>query len=191
AYRQAYAAMAGFDRPKVLLATYFGALGDNLPLAASLPVDGLHVDLVRAPDQLDAVLDALPEAWVLSLGLVDGRNVWRSDLDRAVELGRRAHARIGGDRLLVSPSCSLLHVPIDATLERSLPGHLLSWLGFARQKVEELRVVADALNGLPSATSTLALARERLDARRRSARVHRPEVAARLAELGEGAGSRI
>src|SRR5690606_29001583 len=82
AWRQAYAALARANGPKLLLATSFGASGENLPLVATLPVDGLHVDLVRAPAQLDAVLDVLPEAWLLSLGLVDGRNIWRTDLDR-------------------------------------------------------------------------------------------------------------
>src|SRR5690606_21415762 len=190
AWRQAYAALARANGPKLLLATSFGAIGENLPLVATLPVDGLHVDLVRAPAQLDAVLDVLPEAWLLSLGLVDGRNIWRTDLDRALELGRRAHARIGGGRLALAPSCSLLHVPIDVAPEHAIPEDLRRWLAFARQKIGELRVLADALNGLVSAESTLALARERLDARRRSDRVHRPGVATRLAALREDAGRR-
>ena len=83
AYRRAYARFDGMQRPKLMLATYFGALADNLDLAQSLPVDGLHVDLVRAPQQLGDVLDTLPVSRVLSLGLVDGRNVWRGDLDAA------------------------------------------------------------------------------------------------------------
>ncbi|MCR6664379.1 MAG: 5-methyltetrahydropteroyltriglutamate--homocysteine S-methyltransferase [Luteimonas sp.] len=190
AYRQAYAALAVMGRPKLLLATYFGSIGDNLPLVAGLPVDGLHVDLVRAPEQLDAVLDAWPADRVLSLGLVDGRNVWRTDLDRALVLARRAHGRVGGDRLQVAPSCSLLHSPIDAMLERAMPTDLLSWLAFARQKIEELRVLADALNGLVSANSTLEVARDRMASRRHSARVHKPEVAARLGSLGRDASHR-
>src|SRR5690606_25508560 len=190
AFRRAYAALAGADRPKLLLATYFGALGDNAALTASLPVDGLHVDLVRAPGQLDAVLDALPPGRLLSLGLVDGRNGWRTDLDRALALAQRARDRVGGDRLQLAPSCSLLHAPIDATLETALPADLHGWLAFARQKIEELRTLADALNGLPSAASTLEVARERLAARGASPRVHRPAVAARVASLEAGAGRR-
>ncbi len=190
AYREAYATLARADRPKLLLAAYFGALGDNFALAASLPVDGLHLDLVRAPEQLDAALAAWPEDKILSLGLVDGRNVWRTDLDRALALAQRAQARIGNERLQVAPSCSLLHSPIDATLETALPPDLHSWLAFARQKIEELRTLADALNGLTSARSTLEVARDRLDTRRRSKKVHRPEVAARLAALDAAAGER-
>ncbi|MGY1409837.1 5-methyltetrahydropteroyltriglutamate--homocysteine S-methyltransferase [Luteimonas sp. A611] len=184
AYRHTYATLARVSRPRLLLATCFGALGDNLVTACSLSVEGLHVDLVRAPEQLDAVLDAWPADRVLSLGLVDGRNVWRTDLDQALALARRAHDRRGGERLQVAPSCSLLHSPLDVTLERSLPADLHRWLAFARQKLEELRVLADALNGLVSADSSLALARERIEARRRSPRVHRPEVADRVAAMG-------
>ncbi|GAA0719393.1 5-methyltetrahydropteroyltriglutamate--homocysteine S-methyltransferase [Dokdonella soli] len=183
AYRRAYAAFANVDRPKLVLTTYFGALGDNLNLAVDLPVDGLHVDLVRAPDQLDAVLDALPAERTLSLGVVDGRNIWRTDLDRAVPLVRRAHDRLGGDRLQVAPSCSLLHVPVDATLETSLPSDIQSWLSFARQKVEEVRAIVDALNGLVSSVDTLDVARERRETRSTSKRVHKPRVAERVASL--------
>ncbi|HJR72547.1 MAG TPA: 5-methyltetrahydropteroyltriglutamate--homocysteine S-methyltransferase [Luteimonas sp.] len=190
AYRRAYAALAGIDRPKLLLAAYFGALGDNLALAAALPAEGLHLDLVRAPEQLDAALDVLPEDRLLSLGVVDGRNVWRTDLDRALALAQRAQSRIGNERLLLAPSCSLLHAPIDASLETALPPDVHSWLAFGRQKIEELRTLADALNGLPSARSTMEVARDRLETRRRSKKVHRPEVAERLAALDAAAGER-
>ena len=183
AYEEAYHTLADAAGPKLLLATYFGTLEHNLPWAASLPAQGLHVDLVRAPGQLDAVLGALREDCVLSLGLVDGRNIWRADLDRAVLLARSAADRLGKERLQVAPSCSMLHVPIDASLETGLATELRGWLAFAKEKIGELRVVADALNGLASANATLELARERLQQRRRSRRVHRAEVAARVAAL--------
>ncbi|MDO5611287.1 MAG: 5-methyltetrahydropteroyltriglutamate--homocysteine S-methyltransferase [Pseudomonadota bacterium] len=186
AYRSAYAALADAERPKLLLTTYFGALEDNLAAAAALPVDGLHIDLVRAPEQLDAVLDALPEGRVLSLGVVDGRNIWRTDPDRALGLIERAKARRGADQLLLAPSCSLLHVPIDASLEKSLDADLKSWLSFARQKVEELRVLADVADGKAGADTALADARARIQSRRNSAKVHRPEVAQRLAGVDGG-----
>jgi len=190
AYRHAYDVLSQFVRPKLLLATYFGALADNLPLAASLPADGLHVDLVRAPEQLEAVLGLLPEGCVLSLGLVDGRNIWRSDLDRALELARRARGRLGADRVWLAPSCSLLHVPVDLDHEKALPADLRSWLSFAKQKLGELRVLADALDGKPGVEARLADARDRIASRKASARVHRPDVAARVAALVPGASSR-
>lgn len=183
ACRRAYAALAQGPRPQLLLATYFGALDDNLALAAGLPIDGLHIDLVRGLAQLDAVLKALPATRTLSLGLVDGRNIWRSDLDKALVLARHARSVVGGDRLWLAPSCSLLHVPVDLSLEKALDPDLRSWLAFARQKIEELRLLGDALDGRSEAETGLAQARAALQARRDSARVHRPDVAARLAAL--------
>jgi len=183
AYRHAYAVLAGADRPRLLLATYFGGLGDNLALATGLPVEGLHLDLVRAPEQLDGVLATLPPERVLSLGLVDGRNIWRADLDAALALARRARDRIGAERVWLAPSCSLLHVPVDVASENGLNPSLRSWLAFARQKIEELRVIADALDGSEAADAALAAARATLTARRLSPLVHRAEVAARVAGI--------
>ena len=190
AYRRAYDALSRSACPKLLLATYFGALADNLPLAASLPAAGLHVDLVRAPEQLEAVLGQLPEGRVLSLGLVDGRNIWRSDLDRALELARRARGRLGDGRAWLAPSCSLLHVPVDLDHEKALPADLRSWLSFAKQKIGELRALADALDGLPGGDAKLADARDRIASRKASPRVHRQAVAARVAALVPGASNR-
>lgn len=182
AFEHAYAALSGVPRPKVLLATYFGALEDNLGLAAALPVDGLHVDLVRAPEQLDAVLSVLPPDRVLSAGLVNGRNIWRTHLDNALVLARYAHGHLG-DRLWLAPSCSLLHSPVDLALETRLDDELRGWLAFSTQKLQELRLLADALDARPHAEAGLAASRARIESRRQSPRVHKPAVAARLAGL--------
>lgn len=189
ALQQAYASLATPAGPRLLVASYFGPLGDNLALAASLPAAGLHVDLVRGRAELDAVLQALPAGRVLSAGLVDGRNVWRSRLDEAVTLARYARNRIGG-RLWLAPSCSLLHAPVDLAQEKALDPDLRSWLAFARQKLEELRTIADALDGRPEAETRLAEARAALEARRRSPRVHRAEVRAALEGLDQSASQR-
>lgn len=191
AYRDAYAALAEAARPKLLLTTYFGDLGDNLPWVATLPVEGLHVDLVRGLDQLDAVLKALPQGRALSLGVIDGRNIWRANLDNALVLARYAQGHVGAERLWLAPSCSLLHVPVDAQGETGLDPELRNWLAFARQKLEELRLLADALAGNgPEVEAALAAARERHEARRRSTRVHRPEVASRIAGLDPATAAR-
>ncbi len=182
AFEHAYAVLSGVPRPKVLLATYFGALEDNLGLAAALPVDGLHVDLVRAPEQLDAVLKVLPAERVLSAGLVNGRNIWRTHLDNALVLARYAHGHLG-DRLWLAPSCSLLHSPVDLDLETKLDDELRGWLAFSKQKLQELRLLADALDAKPHAEAGLAASRARIESRRQSPRVHKPVVAARLAGL--------
>ncbi|MEN5061342.1 5-methyltetrahydropteroyltriglutamate--homocysteine S-methyltransferase [Luteimonas sp. TWI1416] len=190
AFDRAYATLAQGARPKLLLATYFGALDDNLPLAASLPVDGLHVDLVRGREQLDAVLGALPAGRTLSLGLVDGRNIWRTRLDDALVLARYAIDARGDDAVWLAPSCSLLHVPVDLAGETALDDELRGWLAFARQKLDELRLLAEALADPDAAEPALAKARDAIAARRASPRVQRPEVAARVAALDASASRR-
>lgn len=142
ACRRAFARLAACTkRPRVLLATYFGALGENLSLAAASGADALHVDLVRAPEQLDAALAALPRAMSLSVGVVDGRNIWRADLDAAHRLVRRAVAALGPERVVVAPSCSLLHVPVDLSAEKRLDAELLRWMAFAAQKLADRKSV--------------------------------------------------
>ncbi|WP_304638500.1 5-methyltetrahydropteroyltriglutamate--homocysteine S-methyltransferase [Pseudomonas sp.] len=172
---------------KKLLTTYFGALEDNLGLACALPVDGLHVDLVRAPDQLAAVLDRLPSYKVLSLGVVNGRNVWRCDLAVALARLQEAKARFG-DNLWVAPSCSLLHSPVDLERETDLEPAVREWLAFAAQKVGEVSLLARALDRLDDPDVQFALAEsDRIrQARASSPRVHSAAVADRLAAVQEG-----
>ncbi len=145
AYKKAYAALADCG-VHLWMTTYFGALGDNLALASGLPVDGIHVDLVRAPEQLDAVLAAAGDKYV-SLGLIDGRNIWKTDLSKALETVKHAAECYDVEKLMVAPSCSLLHSPIDLDLETELDDELKSWLAFAKQKLEEIAKLADAANG--------------------------------------------
>jgi 5-methyltetrahydropteroyltriglutamate--homocysteine methyltransferase len=189
AFREAYATLAAGPHPRALLATYFGALGDNLELATSLPIDGLHLDLARGPEQLDPVIDRLPTDAVLSAGVVDGRNVWRHDL-------RDSLARLGGPetrlgpRLWVSPSCSLQHVPHDLELEDRLDPQLSSWLAFAHEKLGE---VAAIRRGLTLGVDALAAELEASDAaladRRQTDRTHSDTVRRRVDELPQD-GSR-
>ena len=146
AFRNAYGFLAErTGGAKLLLATYFAGLAENLPVALALPTHGLHVDLVRAPEQLDALLERWPKGRVLSLGVVDGRNVWRTDLEAALQPLERAAARIGGESLWVAPSCSLLHVPLDLDLETKLDPEVLPWLAFAKQKLGEIATLSRAL----------------------------------------------
>ncbi|OJT52528.1 5-methyltetrahydropteroyltriglutamate--homocysteine S-methyltransferase [Pseudomonas moraviensis] len=172
------------DPLKKLLATYFGGLEENLGLAANLPVDGLHIDLVRAPDQYPTILDRLPAYKVLSLGVVDGRNVWRCDLQNALATLRHAHERLG-DRLWVAPSCSLLHSPVDLGREDQLDAELKSWLAFAVQKCEEVAVLAQAVSEpeAPKVLRALAQSRSVQTSRAASPRIHKPAVQARVAAI--------
>jgi 5-methyltetrahydropteroyltriglutamate--homocysteine methyltransferase len=172
------------DPLKKLLATYFGGLEENLGLAANLPVDGLHIDLVRAPEQYPTILDRLPAYKVLSLGVVNGRNVWRCDLEKTLATLQHAHERLG-DRLWVAPSCSLLHSPVDLGREDQLDAELKSWLAFAVQKCAEVAVLAQAVDQPDAANVRAALAESRAvqAARAASPRIHKPAVQARVAAI--------
>lgn len=167
---------------KTMIATYFGGLEDNLGLAAALPVEGLHIDLVRAPDQYPVILDRLPAYKVLSLGLVNGRNVWRCDLDKALNVLNHAAERLG-ERLWVAPSCSLLHAPVDVDREDLLDAELKGWLAFAVQKCTEVALLARAVNlpDDPAVQAALQHSREVQASRAQSPRIHKPDVRERLA----------
>ena len=184
AFADVYAALAD-SGVSVLLATYFGPLADNLALACALPVAGLHVDAVRAADELDAVVEQLPSGRLLSVGIVDGRNIWRTDLDAALARLQRVLARRAG-RLWLAPSCSLLHVPVDVSGDDRLPQDVIPWFAFATQKLDEIALLRRALGGETAATrDAFEDSRRALASRRASSRVQRPAVAARVAALRE------
>jgi len=180
AFEPAYNRLAAANVP-MLLATYFSPLQENLNLACRLPVTGLHIDAVRAPEEVMAVADWLPAHKVLSLGIVDGRNVWRTDLDAALVQLRPLFEKRSGS-LWLAPSCSLLHVPFSVAGEAKLDAELRSWLAFAVEKLAELRVLQQALAGA-AAGSALAQSRQAVQTRRISRRVNNPAVAERLARL--------
>lgn len=165
----------------LMLATYFGGLRDNLATALQLPLAALHVDLVREPQQLDKVLDKLPAKMALSLGVVDGRNIWANDLEKSVKTVQHAVERLGPSRVQVGPSCSLLHSPVDLELETELDTEMKSWMAFAKQKLREITTIARAVNEGPEAVADeLAANRRALESRRKSPRIHRPEVKQRI-----------
>ncbi len=169
---------------KKLLATYFSGLQDNLGLAVGLPVQGLHIDAVRAPDQLGQVLDRLPTYKILSVGLVNGRNVWRCELESVLAQLQPALERFG-DNLWVSSSCSLLHSPVDLEREDKLDPELKSWLAFAVQKCGEIAVLRDALNDpqAPKVRAALAESNAIEASRAESPRIHKTAVQARVAAV--------
>ncbi len=151
---------------KLLLATYFGPLGDNLEAALALDVAGLHLDLGAGGDQLPSVLARAPAELVLSLGVIDGRNVWRADLPALLDSLEPVVERRGPDRVILAPTCSLLHVPVDLEQEQALDPALKSRLAFAVQKIEELALLAHALNeGRSAIAATLQASSEAAAAR--------------------------
>ncbi|MFJ5383035.1 5-methyltetrahydropteroyltriglutamate--homocysteine S-methyltransferase, partial [Cupriavidus sp. CER94] len=182
AYDQAYPALADTG-VKLLLATYFDTAADHAARVAALPVHGFHIDLVRAPQQLAAWQAVLPSSAVLSVGVIDGRNIWRTDLRKALDAVAPLHAQLG-DRLWLAPSCSLLHVPVSLDAETRLDPELKAWLAFATEKLDELRTLALALNlGESAVAGQLAASDAAQAARRTSRRVVNQQVQKRLAAV--------
>ncbi|KEA64082.1 5-methyltetrahydropteroyltriglutamate-- homocysteine methyltransferase [Marinobacterium lacunae] len=181
ALRTAYAAL-GAQSVKLLLTTYFGDLRDNLDLCLGLPVDGFHLDALRGGQEYIQAAKRIGEDQVLSVGIIDGRNIWKTDLNLALE-HLRPLKRALGERLWISTSCSLLHVPVDLDRESKLDAEQRSWLAFATQKLSELRILALGLDG--QGQEALATNAEAVAARRQSKRIHKPAVAARLNAITE------
>ena len=189
AFETAYTALAN-AKVKILVATYFGQLMENLPLACKLPVAGLHVDAINGRGDIDKVIAELPADKVLSLGVVNGRNIWKTDLLAAMDWLEPVHKKLG-DRLWIAPSCSLLHVPVDLKSEEKLDPEIRSWLAFALQKLEEIKVLAAALNGGRDAVGNdLADNASAIASRRASSRVHNPAVKAAVSRLEPALGRR-
>lgn len=179
AYQQAYQSLA--DKTNLLLTTYFDGISHHLDVIKQLPVQGLHVDVVAGKDDIAALHQALPKDWVLSLGLINGRNVWKGNLG---EKFQRVKPLLGGRTLWVGSSCSLLHSPIDLNDETRLDAEVKSWFAFALQKCEELALLTKTLNQ-PTAENIAALETYSapIRARRTSSRVNNAQVAQRLAAI--------
>jgi len=189
AFETAYAALSTAP-VKRLLTTYFGELIENLPLACRLPVDGLHLDAVNAKAEVVKVIAALPADKVVSLGVINGRNIWKSDLAAVLDW-LEPIAKPLGERLWIAPSCSLLHVPVDLDSEQKLDGEIRSWLAFAKQKLAEVDVLARAINeGRDAVASELAANAAAIASRRASPRVHNPAVKAAVAKIEASLGRR-
>ncbi len=189
AFERAYHAL-NTAKVAIMVATYFSPLEDHLSLACKLPVAALHIDAVRAGHELQAVLDWLPPHRELSIGLVDGRNIWRTDLDLALAQLRKAADRREGV-LWIAPSCSLLHVPLTLADDGALDAELRSWLAGAQEKLAELGTLKRALaEGEPAVRGELYAARTAVAARAASPRVQNPAVAARLSALPADADRR-
>jgi 5-methyltetrahydropteroyltriglutamate--homocysteine methyltransferase len=198
AFGLSFARLAATARSLKIMATvYFSDLRENLKVALALPVAGLHVDLVRGPGQLDDIMAKLPEDMTLSLGLVNGRNIWKSDLARVIATADHAASTIGINRVVIAPSCSLMHAPVDLDTEPELDAEMKSWLAFARQKIGEVVTITRALNqshGIgadgDADTGTLQENSRAMESRRSSSRIHNPEAKERIASIDDAMYSR-
>ncbi|MDZ4654941.1 MAG: 5-methyltetrahydropteroyltriglutamate--homocysteine S-methyltransferase [Coriobacteriia bacterium] len=185
AYGRAFDRLGAAVRPQIMLTTYYGELADNLPLALNSGFDGLHLDLVRAPEQLEAVAHSLPGTMCLSLGVIDGRNVWRTDLDAARTVLARAVEALGAERVVVAPSCSLLHVPVDLVAENGLSEEPGAWMAFAAQKLVEVEALASGLGRDADESALFSESRSALASRRASNAVSNDDVRARMEQVTE------
>lgn len=189
AFIGAYARLGSVEGLDITLTTYFGDLRDNLSTAVNLNVSTLHIDLVRGADQLDDVLAALPDNKTLSLGLINGRNIWKADLEKALGLAQKAVDKLGSDRVVIAPSCSLLHTPVDLDDETELDGEIKNWMAFAKQKLDEVKLIADAVNGKKDAAAFAENA-QAIESRKTSKRIHNDAVKARVDGITEDMLSR-
>ena len=188
AYRKAFAVLSKSTGLKIILTTYFGGLADNAALAVELGADILHIDLVRAPEGWKDVADILPAATKLSLGVVDGRNIWKNDFNKSLGIINEVKAKLGQERILIATSCSLLHSPFDLEAEKnekSLPAEVKRWLSFARQKVTEVVTLADLASDAPSDSAQKALESNTADIedRRTSPLTNNEQVKRRMAAV--------
>ena len=175
---------------KLLLTSYFGELKENLLLACELPVAGLHIDAINASDEITKVVDWLAPHKVLSLGIINGRNIWKTDLSATLNWLEPLHARLQ-DRLWLAPSCSLLHAPVDLESETNFDEEIHSWLAFAVQKLDELHILSAALNeGRDAFAEELVLNAVAIESRKNSTRVHNCVVQARVSGIDKALANR-
>ena len=186
AYKTAYEFLSKSSL-KLLLTTYFNQLGDNLALALNLPTTGIHLDFAHERgEDVDSIAAIWPKNKVLSAGLIDGRNVWANDLCLTLEQLKYLQKLVGGENLIVAPSCSLLHVPPDLDDEARLDKQIRSWLAFAKQKLKEINLLTSALNnGVGSVSKELEANNQAIDDHRSSPRVHKPALKAQLSNLAD------
>ncbi|MGE8533945.1 MAG: 5-methyltetrahydropteroyltriglutamate--homocysteine S-methyltransferase [Chryseobacterium sp.] len=182
-----------FPKLKFIIATYFDGLKDNGSLAVSLPVNTLHIDLVRNPEQLDDILNVIPESLGLSLGVVDGRNIWKNDYEKSLSFIQKAVEKLGSERVLIAPSSSLLHSPCDLDFETTLNPEIKNWLAFAKQKVAEVVTLKELASGTENKQILAAFEdnKKAIASRRTSSLIHNDDVKQRANAVTEKDAQRI
>ena len=187
AYLKAYPQIKKFaGKIKLHLTTYFEELAENSQLAFDLETDSIHVDLVRSEEQLDKILPLVKPHQSLSMGVVDGRNIWINDFEKSIAMVNKAISKLGKERIIIGSSCQLLHVPVDLNSEKILDNELKSWLAFATQKLDEIAIIAKACD------NEEALVKDKIEAnlkanqaRKTSNRIHDKVVKQRIVNIEE------
>jgi 5-methyltetrahydropteroyltriglutamate--homocysteine methyltransferase len=161
---------------KFIVATYFNSLGENLPTFAQLPVHALHIDVTRSGNEVAKLVPQLESDKILSLGLIDGRNIWRNDYQKSLEVIRPVVSKLGESRVWLAPSCSLLHSPFSLRFEQKLNPEIKPWLAFAEEKLLELSELRQAFEGK---SSLIDRNRIFIENRAVSSLIHRPSIKSR------------
>lgn len=175
--------------PNIVLASYFGTVVPNLNAIKDLPVAGYHFDFVRAPEQFEQVISIVGDNQTLSVGIVDGRNIWKNDFAKSSEFVNKAVAKLGQDRVVVATSSSLLHTPVDLENEKNLDAELKNYFSFATQKLAEVVTIAKNVSG-EDVSAALAINAEAIKARANSSLINDPAVQARVASIDEKMSTR-
>ncbi|CAK9436330.1 uncharacterized protein LODBEIA_P08880 [Lodderomyces beijingensis] len=188
-FQEAYDYLATTEAPKLILTTYFGDVRPNLKAIENLPVAGFHFDFVRVPEQLDEVSSIVKGDQTLSVGVVDGRNIWKTDLAKASNVVNKAIEKVGKDKVVVATSSSLLHTPVDLESETKLPAEIKDWFSFATQKLDEVVTIAKHISG-EDVSSKLDANAASVKARSESSITNNPKVQERLTTINEKLATR-
>ena len=187
AYTRAYESISSSAQDvSILLATYFGKLGSHLEVALNLPVQGIHLDLTTGSSDVEKAISNMPSTMKLSAGVVDGRNIWKSNLSQTLDRLEAIAEKIGTERLIVAPSCSLMHTPVDLDIEKKMDPDVRSWLSFAKQKLTEISVLTRAINGDKAGVQEVLQSNKRdCEGRASSPRTNNAAVKKRVADVEE------
>lgn len=189
AFKPAYDKLSslGGRIPELVVATYFGDIVHNFDVLSTFSsVQGLHIDLVRNPEQLETIMDGLGEQQKLSVGVVDGRNIWKSNFKNAIEIVEKAVQKLGKDRVIVASSSSLLHTPHTLASEKKLDAEVADWFSFAIEKTKELAIIAKAVtDGPASVREELEANAKSMEAKATSKLTNDPKVKERQSKISE------
>lgn len=176
---------SAFPNVKFILANYFECYGENLSTVLGLPFDVIHLDLVRCPSQLDDIIASgqVRPSTIFSLGIIDGRNIWKNDYENSLAIINKAIHHFGKERLMLAPSCSLLHTPCDLDSEKKLDDELKSWLSFAKQKVNELAELSQIVDNANGSNELLEKNKAAVTSRKNSTRIHKDAVKKRVKNI--------
>lgn len=176
-YNKSYEFLAKISGAKLMATTYFSDLRDNLKFVSELPVAGLHFDLTKSDLTIDTISGSFPKDKIISLGLINGCNIWKNDVKKSLISIHKAKKSIDSDRIIIAPSCSLLHVPVDLDVEDNLHPELKNWLSFGKQKLREIKFLANVANeGEENYSAAIEANYDAISSRDASKLIHNVEV---------------